>query len=357
MRYFFWLFLIFLLVTRFYFFFTGRPTFPDGTKIRITDRVLTEPIRYSKSQYLKLSGFKFYLPCHPEVFYGDRIVVEGVVEKDRLKQVILIAVEEGGVVLYDLRKKLVAFYKHSLPIPHSSLISGVAIGSKEDIPTDFWEALKRTGTAHVVVASGMNVTLISRFLIGILVLFLARRRAILFALVGIWTYSLISGFDAPIVRAAIMGSLAFTAQELGRLSDAWRVLIISAIIMLLVKPEWIGDLGFILSFVATASLVMFNDGVERMISFVPEIIREDLSTALAAQIGVAPILLFSFGQFNLLSPLINAAVLWTIVPITIIGVVGGIVGLIFEPFGKLLLLLSFPLTSWFIGVVNLFGSV
>ena len=149
-----------------------------------------------------------------------------------------------------------------------------------------------------------------------------------------------------------MGSIAFTAQELGRLYYATRALLVTGILMLLVKPIWLTDLGFILSFVATGSLMLFESFVSRKIRIVPTIIREGLSTSTAAQIGVAPILFFTFGQFNLFSPIINAAVLWTIAPMTIIGMVGGIVGLLYLPLGKMILLLSYPLTSWFIFIIK-----
>ena len=234
-------------------------------------------------------------------------------------------------------------------------MAGVTLGSKSSLPTHFWESLKLSGTAHVVVASGMNVTLVASFLMGILVLFLPRQRAVPVALLGIWTYSLISGFDAPIVRAAIMGSLVFSAQALGKLSSAARALILSALAMLIIWPHWLTDLGFILSFVATASLMLFERKVAHLVRFVPGIFREGFSTSLAAQIGVAPILFVTFGQFNLLSPIINALVLWTIPPITIIGGIGGIIGLMMPFFGKLILLLSYPLTSWFIWIVELFS--
>ena len=229
------------------------------------------------------------------------------------------------------------------------------MGSKAGLPASFWEALKKTGTAHVVVASGMNVTLVTSFLIGILIIFLPRRKAIPLALVGVWSYSLLSGFDAPIVRAAIMGSIVFTAQAFGRLQTASRALFLSAALMLIIKPDWITDIGFILSFVATGSLMLFERKIASLIHFVPGIFREGLSTSLAAQIGVAPILYATFGQFSLLSPIINALVLWTIAPITIIGGIGGVLGLISVTIGKMIIFLAYPLTTWFIWIVGVFG--
>lgn len=349
------LLLLFLRITLFY---HTRKTFPDGTKVRITSFVYSEPIRYSNTQYLKMTSFKIYLPLYPEINYGDRVVVQGIVEGDRLKDARLVELEEARGGLYGFRRRLLEFYQESLPSPHSSLISGVTIGSKSEIPEDFWQTLKISGTAHVVVASGMNVTLLAGFFLGVLVWFLPRRKAIPWALAGVWMYSIVSGFDAPIVRAAIMGSLSFVAQELGRLNLALRALAFSAFIMLFINPGWISDLGFLLSFFATLALILFEPKVYKLIYFVPESIRvfkKDFSTSLSASLGVAPILFFNFRQFNVLSPLVNSLVLWTIPFITIIGMVGGILGLVIPLVGRGILLLAYPLTGWFILIVNLFG--
>ena len=114
------------------------------------------------------------------------------------------------------------------------------------------------------------------------------------------------------------------------------------------------DAGLVISSL-TGSMMLFESKISSMVRFVPRIFREGLSTSLAAQIGVMPILYVTFGQFNLLSPFVNALVLWTIAPITIIGMLGGIVGVVADVPGKLVLLLSYPLTSWFIYVVELFA--
>jgi len=120
----------------------------------------------------------------------------------------------------------------------ASLVAGIVIGSK-NMPESFWNKLKSTGTAHIVVASGTNVTMTISFLIGLLIVFLKRRTAIWITLLGILGYVIISGFDAPIIRAGIMGSILLFSQETGRIASTWRILIYSAVIMLLIKPTWI----------------------------------------------------------------------------------------------------------------------
>ncbi|MGD8744059.1 MAG: ComEC/Rec2 family competence protein [Candidatus Woesebacteria bacterium] len=348
MKHFFWVLLLILLVFRF---FSTRPDYKEGDRVRISSKVTSEPVRYSDAQGITLEGLRFYLPYYPQIYYGDKIVVEGEVEDVKLKDPYLVSVEPSKSLLPKIRKRIVGFYHASIPEPHSSLVAGMTLGSKASIPQHFWELLKKSGTAHVVVASGMNVTLVASFLMTLLVAVVPRRKAVIFALAGIWLYALISGFDAPIIRAAIMGSIAFSALVLGRLNYAWRGLFLSAYLMLIIKPDWIKDLGFILSFVATASLMLFEKRVRKIVSFVPGIFREGLSTSLAAQIGVAPILYYTFNSFNILSPVINALVLWTVSPITVIGMISALLSYISIYLGRLVLYLVYPLTWWFEFVV------
>ena len=135
MKYFLWIILIFLVVLRVV---LTKPDFNQGEKIRITTRVFQEPIRYETSQRLLLSGLKIYLPTFPEIYYGDRVVIEGLVEDDRLKNPVLVKKEESSGPLYQFRKKIIKVYQKSLPEPHSSYLAGVTIGSKASLPQNFW---------------------------------------------------------------------------------------------------------------------------------------------------------------------------------------------------------------------------
>ncbi|MBN1168342.1 ComEC/Rec2 family competence protein [Candidatus Woesebacteria bacterium] len=334
---------------------TTTSNYEVGQRIKISSRVKTEPINYTDSQRIVLEGFIFYLPNYPRIEYGDDLIIEAEVGDRYLKNVKIIDHQKPDSIAFKLRRQVNSFYRSAIPEPHSSLIAGMTIGSKASIPEKFWESLKRSGTAHVVVASGMNITLVSMFLLSILILFLPRNKALWVALAGVWGYAFISGFDAPIVRAAIMGSIAFWAQAAGRLNFAWRSLFISAFLMVIIKPHWLTDLGFILSFSATASLMLFEAKIRKKIQFIPSIFREGLSTSLAAQIFVAPIMFVTFGQFSLVSPVVNALVLWTVPLITIIGMLSAIFGLVWFELGMMVLYLTYPLTSWFIFVVELFS--
>ena len=343
------LFLIILIFLRFN---LSKPIYKNGDFVKITSKVYSEPIVYDRQQYIKLQGLNFYLPKYPSVTYGDNIVVTGQVSQDKLVNPKLVEIKNDKNGLYSFRQKLINFYKSSLPEPYASLVAGTVIGSK-NMPESFWNRLKATGTAHVVVASGTNVTMTASFLIGLLTIFLKRRQAIWLTLIGIFGYVVISGFDAPIIRAGIMGSILLIGQEKGRIANAWRIAFYAAGAMLLIKPLWITDLGFILSFVATISLMLLQKKIDNRLKIIPAFLREGLSTSLAAQVGVAPIIFVTFGQFNVLSPIINALVLWTIPYIMVIGAIGGIIGLIVPVLGRLIMFALYPLIYWFVQIINL----
>ena len=343
--------MIFLIIFRY---FTTRPVYKNGDTVRITATVFSDPITYPSSQGLKIAGITFYLPVFPEVYYGDRVVVTGIIDGGKLKSPKLISIKESQGFGSGVRNKIIAFYQKVLPQPMSGLAAGITLGSKGTLTADFWNRVKATGVAHVVVASGTNVTFVVSFLMGVLTYFLPRRKAIGIVILGIILYLFLSGFEAPLIRAAIMALLAFWAVETGRLVNAWRVLFLTAGIMLAIQPDWFTDIGFALSFTSTASIMLFEKRIGRVLKFVPEVLKEGLSTSFAAQIGVAPILFVTFGQFNIWSPLINALVLWTIPYIMILGSIGGAIGLIFPLLGKIVLWLSYPLNWWFVTIVQLF---
>lgn len=347
------LFLLLLLIV--YRFFKTEIKIKNGVEVEISGQVLSEPVRYDTSQKIVLEGVGFYLPLYPEINYGDKISVSGIYEDKTLKKAKLLGLSGSPNALFTIRKRIITFIQKNLSEPSASLVAGVTLGSKASLPEKYWSDLKKTGTAHVVVASGMNVSLVASFLLSLLLNFINRKKALLVTLGGIWFYACLSGLDAPIVRAAVMGSIAFGAQLFGRLGFAFRSLVLSALLMLVVKPVWLFDLGFILSFVATLSLMLFQKPIDKRLSFVPNVFREGFSTSLAAQIGVAPILLVSFGQFNPLSPVINALVLWTIPYITVLGMLGGIAGLLFPLLGQGFLYLSYPLCLYFNGVISIFS--
>ncbi len=351
-KYFLWLLVVLLVVVRY---FTTRPVYKNGDRVRVSSAVLSDPTVYRSSQYLKINNLKIYLPKFPAIHYGDFVVIEGNVEDSKLNNAKLTNLVTQKTFGSSFRNRIISFYQKVLPEPEAGLLSGITLGSKGALDNDFYDRTKLTGVAHVVVASGTNVAFVASFLFGISLLFFKRQKSIYIVILGIILYLFLAGFDAPLVRAAVMSAFIFLGEEIGRVVNKWKVYFFTVGLMLVYNPDWTTDLGFLLSFAATASIMLFESKIRKFLKKFPEFFKETLSTTLAAEIGVAPILLYSFGQFNPLSPLINLLVLPTVPPLMVLGAAAGMTGLLWEPVGRAFLYLAYPMLWWFTHVVAIFS--
>ncbi len=367
---------LFLLILLFILRWKTLPSLPDfipGQEIRISGVLRQETEITGSSQRFSLAGIAIKTLRYPGYHYGDQLIVVGSLKKGVTGEWILefpeieedsrnqeVGIEHKILALISAwRRRIEKVYRFSLPEPQASLLAGIVLGSKSGFPNDFYQSLKGTGTLHVVVASGMNITLVAIFLINFFVLFLNRRLAVAFAFLGIWFYVVLAGWEAPVVRAGIMGSLAFLGVGLGRERDAIRGLILAGILMLFINPHYLFDLGFQLSFAATAGILLIYPKLKnlrraRKVFSLPGF-GDNLASTLAAQVLTLPIMVFNLGGVNPISPLVNAFVLWTIQWIMAIGAIGGVLGLINLELGRFFCLLSYPLLTYFVEIVKLFS--
>lgn len=254
-----------------------------------------------------------------------------------------------------LREAITEAVRSSLPEPHASLLLGIILGVKSGFPRDFYEALRMTGTLHVVVVSGFNITVIINTLAQLLV-FIPLRLRFFITLLLITAFVLLVGVNPPVVRAAIMGSIALLGTVLGRPNDALRAFLLAVILMLIFQPSWVGELSFQLSFLATLGLIVVFPLLDKALPG-KGFLRSDLLTTLAAQITVWPLLAFKFGTISLISPVVNTLVLWTVPIITYTGLVTSTIGLLIRDVSHLILIPVRLFLEYFIGIVNWFASL
>lgn len=216
--------------------------------------------------------------------------------------------------LESIKNQLITRVSELVPSPEAELISGMTLGAKRTLPADFKDALVRTGTIHIVVASGFNVTLIGAGFVSLLLPVCPRFKANLLATIFVWGYVLFTGAQPPVVRAAVMCTSVTLVGNLGLpLLTGW-VLLLSGWLMLMIDPGLLVDTSFQLTIAATAGLVWLVPQIEKMAKLPGE-----LAPTLAAQVSTAPIMLLQFGQVSLIAPLVNLLVLPLVAPLTIGG--------------------------------------
>ncbi len=164
--------------------------------------------------------------------------------------------EDVWTTLRATRRWVNANIERTLPAPESALAAGVLVGERGTMPPDLTEALRQTGTTHLVVVSGQNVALLLGIAISVLTLAIPRRRAALALLFALPAYVALVGADPPVVRAAVMAVGIVIASVLGRRTPGWIYLTYAVAVMLALDPGVARDVAFQLSATATAGVMV-----------------------------------------------------------------------------------------------------
>lgn len=242
-----------------------------------------------------------------------------------------------------------------LPSPQAELLSGILLGQSKNLPAKLKLALRDTSTLHIAVASGQNLTIVAGFFLSLSGL-IKRKNALILGLCVAIGYTLLSGAQIPILRAAIMFSLASIAQFTGRQRSGFWMLLVTAGLMLWVNPSWISSLSFQLSFLATLGVVVVAPIFLKYFNKLP-IIGSDLAVSLGAQIMVTPVIIQNFHQFSLVSLFANILILWTIPFIMIGGIFMLVAGLILPILGSGIGIIVNVLIAYLIYIIEFFSSL
>lgn len=320
---------------------------------------------------------------YPEYQYGDILQFSGKVEepfeteefsyKNYLSRYDVFAVmrypdleklSEGGgnravSRLLAVKHRFQAVLSQILPEPHNALILGLILGLKRSLPEDFKQALITVGVSHIVVISGYNISIITRNLLRTRGFF-GRRIAFWLSLLAVLAFVIITGAEASVIRAAIMGLMVVFALNVGRIYYPVNALVFVGGLMVLQNPKILHfDVGFQLSFLATLGLCYLAPIFEKWFAKVPEILgfRSNLASTLAAQAFTLPLLIYHFDRLSLIAVFVNVLVLWVIPYAMFSGFVAAILGLLYLPIGQMVGGLLWVFLEYLIQVVEFFARL
>ena len=200
----------------------------------------------------------------------------------------------------------------SVSEPNAAFINGILLGTRQNIPDDLKDAFSKTGTTHILAISGYNIMIISEAILLGLVWFFRRRIAFWISVVVIILFVILTGASASVVRAAVMGLLLSFAHGYGRLYDQKNSIILAGAVMIYHNPlTLVFDIGFQLSFAAVLGLIYLYPWLESRSYKISKLggMKELILMTLSAQIAVAPLLIYYFGNFSLISLPANILIL------------------------------------------------
>ena len=239
------------------------------------------------------------------------------------------------------------------PVPpaEAALLRGITIGDTSAIAMPTLDAFRRSGLSHLLAVSGSNVAIV---LAGVAWaasrLSLVARLSVCFATLALFV--LVVGPDGSVLRAATMGAIGLVALAVGRQAEPLHALGTAVALLIVARPAAVFSVGLHLSVAATAGIILWASRLDAALPG-PRLVSLPLSVTLAAQAGVLPLLAVVFGEASVVAPISNLAAAAAVPPATVIGFVGGIVGVFHEGAGGLILRLAQPFASWILFVADI----
>jgi competence protein ComEC len=259
--------------------------FGKGRKTTFTLRVTR--LQRSWGWQEKIGKIRVQIFREADLSYGDRVLLEGKLHppfdsddgnlsyKEYLKQngiQHLLSVKKNGRVevreprqghflialALRLKHRLKKIFATHLTPPEAALAQAMILGDRYDIPQHLRELFVKTGTAHILAISGQNVGIVA-FLIFLLLRMIGLKRKIVYLLTIVFLifYALMTGAQPSIVRATVMAVVFFISFTVERETDILNSLALAGLVILMVNPFSLFDVGFQLSFVSVLTIILW----------------------------------------------------------------------------------------------------
>lgn len=216
-----------------------------------------------------------------------------------------------------------------VPGAEAGMLRGMVLGQDEGIDEPVREEFRRSGLAHLLAASGQNVTLLAVLAIAAATALGAGLRVRLAAaLVLVALYVPLAGGGPSIQRAGVMGAAGLVAALAGRPASRWYAVGLAAVVTLGVNPRAAGEPGWQLSFAAVLALVLLAPplGAAFCRQGCPRALADAAAITIAATAGTAPLMALHFGAVSLASLPANLLVAPAVAPVMWLGMLAATVG-------------------------------
>jgi competence protein ComEC len=249
-----------------------------------------------------------------------------------------------------------------------AFLKGLVTGERADISKKIKEDFIKVGVMHIIAVSGLNVAYIILSLTLILSLFrIPHTPKVIIIIIILIFYCFFTGAPASIIRATVMGSLVLISSVMQRKTNFYNIIGISVLIILVFESKQLFDPGFILSFSAVLSMVIFYEKFDEILLQKILILKFKFKKSLyliaslifisfAAQLGTLPITSHYFEKISFVSLIANAIV----VPLSNLSLAIGFFQVLVATFSDFLssviAVVNFYLLKFQLLIINYFAS-
>ena len=320
---------------------------PQGDKISITAKLeISENTAYQKSNFAR----GIYAT-------GSNVKVKSITKGKNIYTL------SGRVKAY-VNKTLERYLSYN----QASVLSGIVIGDSLNIDNTFYSNVVDSGVSHMLVVSGMHLTIICSAFINLLRKIMSRRMAAVFLLPLVLFIALVCDFGYSILRAAIGYIIFLVSNMLLKKPDPISSLCMACVFILISNPFALGSVSLWLSVSATWGIISISAPLSECIENrldshrmygLLKIITEPFCTMLGATVFCLPVSMLVFGRVSLVSLLTNLLVSYSITIALCAAIIGLVISAVipFEPLLNIVFAIPGICIKYFTAVVNFTASM
>ena len=217
----------------------------------------------------------------------------------------------------------------NLPKEEEAVVEAMLLGWRGDISKELRDSYSRAGSSHLLAISGLHVGIVAMLIWWLcwLLPLSSRRGHIIRNLVAIGAmllYGVVTGLSPSVVRATIMFCVAQVALIYGSRRSALNLLSGAAAVMLIVNPNNLFDISFLLSVVAVMGIALGMEPTMRLLGGegggrMLRSIRGVVVVGLCSTIATLPLVAPTFGTVSLVGIFLNPFVIVTAEIIVLMG--------------------------------------
>lgn len=187
-----------------------------------------------------------------------------------------------------------------------AVLEALLLGADGRLDPETDRQFQKTGLYHLLAISGAHVAVVSLLFYSFLGIFITRKRTIHLILLAVLIfYAFLVEGQPSVFRAVIMTSLFLLGKLISADTNLLNTLALSALVLLVINPFSLEDVGFQLTFLATLSLVLFFKPIFKVLPKLPFRISEMTALSLAAVAGTMPIIISNFNRVTFASLILN----------------------------------------------------
>ena len=189
-----------------------------------------------------------------------------------------------------------------------AILPGMVLGGYQGVAPEEADVFRDNGIAHLLAVSGTHVAVLALILQALLRP--AGKKGTVFIQLFLALYAFLCGLQPAVLRAVVMACVLLWGRSQHLKADSFRLLLLTAWVLLLANPFWLFDISFQLSFVTTAGLLLAGPKVTAYIpQKLPDWLRTILGVTLTAQIFSFPFSVYYFHRVSLIGLISNLLLL------------------------------------------------